>query len=79
MNTFDCQTAEPSLYLYRDRQLDDLDQLALESHLEVCPDCAEHEQFIARMLGVVRERCPRHEASDQLKTKILKALKGSIL
>lgn len=78
MNTFDCQTAEPSLYLYRDRQLDELDQLALESHLEVCPDCAEHEKFVARMVALVREKCPRQLASDPLKDKILKALRDCV-
>lgn len=51
--------------------------VSVEQHLVQCPGCAQELEYARRFVAVLRERCRRASAPDQLRERILHKLRQS--
>lgn len=51
-----CDEALTNLYVYLDREIEQVEAVRIREHLEDCPPCGRMFDFEARLRSVVRER-----------------------
>lgn len=71
----DCTEALKELYACLDGCLDPPRRRAIETHIARCPCCLQAFQFEARMLAAIKEPCAEDAAVEQLRLKVLAALR----
>lgn len=69
----ECADAVERLYLYLDRELDDIRMADVQRHLEECLPCLEAFDFEAELRQLVARKC-RDEVPDQLRVRIVMAI-----
>lgn len=70
----DCARFEEVLFLYVDEQLESDVVVLYRRHMELCPECARRADYTQRLLLVMRQRCGRAAAPDELRRRILASL-----
>ena len=68
-----CADAVERLYLYLDRELDEILMADVQRHLEECLPCLEAFDFEAELRQLVARKC-RDEVPDQLRVRIVLAI-----
>ena len=68
-----CVDAVERLYLYLDRELDEILMADVQRHLEECLPCLEAFDFEAELRQLVARKC-RDEVPDQLRVRIVLAI-----
>ena len=68
-----CVDAVERLYLYLDRELDEIHMADVQRHLEECLPCLEAFDFEAELRQLVARKC-RDEVPDQLRVRIVLAI-----
>ena len=68
-----CVDAVERLYLYLDRELDEIRMADVQRHLEECLPCLEAFDFEAELRQLVARKC-RDEVPDQLRVRIVLAI-----
>ncbi len=71
----DCTEALKQLYACLDGCLDSDRRQAIEAHVAKCACCLQAFQFEARMLAAIKEPCAEDAAVEQLRQKVLAALR----
>jgi mycothiol system anti-sigma-R factor len=70
----DCKEVNESLFLFVDNEME-ADLLTLfRDHVARCSGCAEKMVYTRKLLWLVRERCGRCTASQDLRVRILTSL-----
>jgi mycothiol system anti-sigma-R factor len=67
----ECQRVRETMFLVSDNEVDADVLSPFRQHLGACPRCAQHYDYLQRLLGLVRERCLRMAAPDHLRERIL--------
>jgi mycothiol system anti-sigma-R factor len=65
-----CRECIEKLQPYLDRELSDMELVAVEQHLEECGHCADAFQFVGSVLQVVGRSCRSTVATAELKAKV---------
>ena len=65
-----CQDTEQMIHAYADQELDPVQSLAVEQHLENCPNCARLRQQIQTLASAITERNLYFEAPKELKKRV---------
>jgi mycothiol system anti-sigma-R factor len=70
----DCKEVSESLFLFVDNEME-VDLLTpFRDHMARCPGCAQRIDYTRKLLWLVRERCVRCTASQDLRVRILTSL-----
>jgi mycothiol system anti-sigma-R factor len=67
----DCQRARHAVFLINDEGLEPELSAPLREHLSLCSGCASRYQYLTKLFALVRQRCGRLEAPQQLRARIL--------
>jgi len=67
----DCRKFKQVVFLFTDNEMEGDLLVSFRAHRERCPGCAEEVESARRFVLLIRRRCRRTAASDQLRTKIL--------
>ena len=70
-----CRRVRRVVFLWVDRDREQLPRESMERHLEDCPHCREHATRIEEVIGSGRTRCYRRAAPTELQQRI-RALLG---
>lgn len=70
----DCKRVIDRVYLFFDDEMGDDERAPFQEHIDGCPHCARRYRFTRRFLLLVRERCVRCSAPEQLHRRILVSL-----
>jgi mycothiol system anti-sigma-R factor len=70
-----CRRIRRAVFLWVDRDREQLPRESVERHLEGCPNCREHAMRIEQVVVMVRTRCARRPAPTELQQRI-RALLG---
>ena len=70
-----CKRVRRAVFLWVDRDREQLPRESMERHLEDCPHCREHAMRIEEVIVMVRTRCYRRAAPTELQQRI-RALLG---
>jgi anti-sigma factor (TIGR02949 family) len=70
-----CNRVRRAVFLWVDRDREQLPRGPMERHLEDCPHCREHASRIEAVIVMVRTRCYRRAAPTELQQRI-RALLG---
>lgn len=66
-----CEQILDSLETYLDGELGEEAARAVAEHLDACPECLEHETFVARLRAIVRRKLGRESRLPvELETRI---------
>jgi len=69
----ECLEAIDRLYRYLDGELEGVDQVDVQRHLEACMPCLEAFEFEAELKVFIASRC-REQAPTHLRTRIVHAI-----
>jgi mycothiol system anti-sigma-R factor len=67
----DCKEISETLFRFVDNELETDLLISFQDHLEKCPPCAQRIVYTRKLLWLVRERCERCCAPNQLRVRIL--------
>lgn len=67
----DCKKAKQTVFLFTDDEMEEAALQLLRRHLEACPECARHAEYVRRLILLVRQRCCRQAAPPALRVRIL--------
>jgi anti-sigma factor (TIGR02949 family) len=67
----DCKEVSETLFLFVDNEMDAHLLTPFRDHVAVCPGCAKRMDYTRMLLWLVRERCVRCTASQDLRLRIL--------
>ncbi len=70
-----CKRVQMAVFLWVDRDREQLPRESMEKHLEDCPHCREHAMRVEEVIVMVRSRCNRRAAPTELQQRI-RALLG---
>lgn len=70
-----CKRVRRAVFLWVDRDREQLPREPMERHLEDCPNCRERAMRIEQVVVMVRTRCARRSAPTELQQRI-RALLG---
>ena len=70
-----CNRVRRAVFLWVDRDREELPRATMERHLEGCPYCRERATRIEQVIVMVRTRCARRSAPIELQERI-RALLG---
>ena len=70
-----CNRVRRAVFLWVDRDREQLPRESMERHLEDCPNCRERAMRIEQVIVMVRTRCARRAAPTELQQRI-RALLG---
>ncbi len=73
----DCSRFEEIVFLYSDNQLEQELVVLYRQHIELCPRCAHKAVYTERLLTILRRRCNRATAPEELRERILAGLRGA--
>jgi predicted anti-sigma-YlaC factor YlaD len=65
-----CKRARRVIFLWVDREHEQLPAGLLARHFEECPECRDHALRVERVVGMVRARCCRQQAPGRLVERI---------
>lgn len=71
----DCHKVRETVFLYADREMEGELLISFEQHVAICPECARQAVHAERLIMVVRKRCSRETAPEQLRRRILTSLR----
>lgn len=71
----DCRKVREVVFVYADNEMDGELLVSFQQHVAVCPECARQKVFAERLVTVVRKRSVRASAPEQLRQRILAALR----
>ena len=75
--SLDCEVVVRSLWAYLDGETSKRDTRALERHLARCESCRAHAEFEARLVDELVRLRRTHADADQLRARVLKALRAA--
>jgi mycothiol system anti-sigma-R factor len=67
----ECQRVRETMFLVNDHEVEPELLAPFREHLGHCPRCAQHFDYLQKLLCMVRERCMRMAAPDHLRERIL--------
>ncbi len=67
----DCKEVSETLFLFVDNEMEQSVLILFQSHLAGCPGCAQRMDYTRKLLWLVRERCERCTAPQNLRSRIL--------
>jgi mycothiol system anti-sigma-R factor len=70
----DCKEVSETLFLFVDNEMDAAQLTPFRDHMARCPGCAQKMDYTRKLLWLVRERCIRCTAPQNLRTRILTTL-----
>ena len=76
-DSLDCEVVVRSLWAYLDGETSERDARALERHLARCESCRAHAEFEARLVDELVRLRRTHSDADQLRARVLKALRAA--
>jgi mycothiol system anti-sigma-R factor len=72
----DCRKVKEVVFVYADKEMDGELLISFRQHVAVCPECARETVLAERLVTVVRKKCARAIAPEQLRQRILTELRG---
>lgn len=66
-----CRRVRSAIFLFADGQLAGDLRVAFRSHVETCPHCLRELEAAERLLALLRRRCRREQAPEQLRTRVV--------
>jgi len=72
-----CRRIDRWVFLWVDREREELPRDPVESHLEQCPRCRQRAVEVERAILLVRYRCRRATAPDGLAGRIRRVLEDA--
>lgn len=72
----DCRKVREVVFVYADKEMEGELLVSFEQHVSICPECARETVFAERLVTVVRKRCARALAPEQLRQRILTGLRN---
>ena len=70
-----CRKVREVVFVYTDNEMEGELLISFRQHLAMCPECARQTVFAERLVMVVRQRCVRTLAPEQLRRRILTGLR----
>jgi anti-sigma factor (TIGR02949 family) len=67
----DCKEVSRALFLFFDNEMEEGLKTPFCDHVNRCPQCAKEVAYTERFLLIVRLRCVRCPASDDLRHRVL--------
>ena len=67
----DCERAREAMFRMSDNELEPDLVVPFRKHLGDCPTCAQHFDYVGKLLALIRGRCCRYQAPDSLRFRIL--------
>ena len=67
----DCREISESLFLFVDNEMEEALLIIFKEHVAKCPGCAQKTDYTRKLLWLVRERCARCNAPQNLRNRIL--------
>ena len=71
----DCRKVREVVFVYADNEMEGELLISFRQHVAICPECARQTVFAERLVMVVRQRCVRALAPEQLRRRILTGLR----
>ena len=71
----DCRKIREVVFAYADNEIEGELLFSFRQHVAICPDCARQTVFAERLVMIVRQRCIRAAAPEQLRRRILTDLR----
>lgn len=71
----DCRKVREIVFVYADKEMDGELLVSFQQHVSVCPECARETVFAERLVTVVRSKCSRALAPEELRQRILSGLR----
>lgn len=71
----DCRKVREVVFVYADQEMEGELLISFQQHVAICPDCARQTVFAQRLVTVVRKKCARALAPEQLRQRILTGLR----
>jgi anti-sigma factor (TIGR02949 family) len=75
LSLFDCESIVRRLWPFLDGTLAESDRATIVEHLVGCGNCRSHFDFAQAFLDAVHELRPEETADEQLRSRVLAALK----
>lgn len=73
----DCRKVREVVFVYTDNEMEGELLVSFREHVAICPECARQTVFAQQLVTVVRKRCTRALAPEQLRERILNGLRRS--
>ena len=70
----DCRKIREVVFLYADNEMQGELLILFREHVASCPECARRTVHAERLITVVRKRCVRAAAPEQLRQRIIDGL-----
>ena len=70
-----CRKVREVVFVYTDNEMEGELLISFRQHLAMCPECARQTVFAECLVMVVRQRCVRTLAPEQLRQRILTGLR----
>src|SRR5262249_51818791 len=70
-----CDETRPLLEAYLDDELDLVHSLAIEQHVESCPECRRRREELKALRDLLRQKLPRPSAPPELRERVQAALR----
>jgi mycothiol system anti-sigma-R factor len=67
----DCKEVSDSMFLFVDNEMEAAVLITFQDHVAACPGCAQRMDYTRKLLWLVRERCMRCSAPQNLRVRIL--------
>lgn len=74
----DCRKVKETVFLFTDNEMEEQLLISFRRHLEGCPDCARHAEYVQRLITLVRQRCCRATAPPTLRVRILSRVRMNL-
>lgn len=69
-----CDKVREAMYLSGDEEAEEELLSPCRDHLEECPTCSAHLEYVTKFVAVLRRRCRRQSAPSELRDRILESL-----
>jgi mycothiol system anti-sigma-R factor len=70
----DCKEVRETLFLFVDNEMEEALLIHFRDHVSSCPGCAQKMDYTRKLIWLVRERCVRCTAPQNLRNRILTKL-----
>jgi len=71
----DCRKVREVVFVYTDNEMEGDLLISFREHVALCPECRRQTVYAQRLVAVVRRRCARAAAPEQLRQRILEGLR----
>lgn len=71
----DCRKVREVVFVYADNEMEGELLISFKQHVAICPECARRTVYAERLITVVRKRCAKAVAPEQLRQRILTGLR----